>query len=119
MGCPRLANNDRPYAGINAGPSLFLLPSSDKFYDSGLAFRQEEEDKDNDGDNSQKRNEGKGTMTTTMTTVAMGGATLNDNETGTLLQVVATAMALPNVSLAPHCCTTRGRPGSVEIYSVE
>jgi hypothetical protein len=43
----------------------------------------------------------------TMTTVAMGGITLKDNETGTLLQAVATAMAPLNVLLAPHHCTTR------------
>ncbi len=96
-----------------------LLPSLDKFYNSGLAFRWGEEGEDNDGNNSQERDEGKGTMTTTTAAVAMGAAMLKDNETGTLLQTAAMAMALPNVSSAPRCWATRERLGSLEIYSVE
>ncbi len=119
MGCPQCNKDDSPYVGINAGPLLSSLPSLDEFYDPGLVFRWEEEDKDDDGNNLQKRDEGKGTMTMTTTTVAMGGAMSKDDDTGTLSRAVATAMEPPNVSLAPCCCATRKRLGSLEIYSSE
>ncbi len=95
------------------------LPSSEEFYDLGLAFRREEEDEDDDNDNSRVRDEGERTMTITTTTLAMGGARSKDDETRTLFQVAATAMALLYVSLAPRHCATRERLGSLEIYSAE
>jgi hypothetical protein len=118
-GCPQCTNDDGPYAGIDAGVLLLLLPSSDKFYGPGLAYRREEEDEDNDSNDSQEKDRGKEMMMTTITTVAMGGATLKDNETRTLLQAAATAMAPPNVLSAPRPYATRERLGSLEIYSVE
>jgi hypothetical protein len=96
---------------------MLLLPSSDKFYDPGLAFRWEEEDNDNDGKDSQEWDKGKGMMMMTTTTVAMGGAMSKDNETGTLSQAAEMAIALLNVLLAPRHCATRERPGLLEISS--
>ncbi len=67
-----------------------LLPSSNRFYNPGLAFRREEEDEDDDSNDSRERDEGERMMTRTTTTVAMGGAMSKDNETGTLSRAVAT-----------------------------
>jgi hypothetical protein len=47
-------------------------------------------------------------MTTTTTTLPLGGTTPKIDETVTLSRAAATAMALPNVSLAPP--TARCRP---------
>jgi hypothetical protein len=58
-------------------------------------------------------------MTTTTTTVAMGGAMLKDDETGTSSQLAVTAMAPPNVLSDPRHCMARERLGSLEIYSAE
>ncbi len=80
-------------------------------------LRREEDDKDKDGNSSRERDEGEGNMATTATTVARGDAMLKEDETVTLLQVAATKMAPPNISLAPCHCVTRERLGSLEIYS--
>lgn len=106
-GRPRRDNyDDEPYVGINARPSSPSLPSSDEFYDPGLAFRREEdEDEDDDGDDSLGRYEGKETMTTTATmttaTLAVDGVTSKDDETVTSSRAAVSTMAPPNISSAP------------------